>query len=67
VDSFSFFPEDDSTGENLVDFIWKPIERFFNAGGTTYVCVFDIPGLVPIAKAEEHKKRYGTVGNLRRP
>jgi hypothetical protein len=57
---FKFFPDDDSTGEHLVDFIWKPIERFFNAGGTTFVCVFDIPGLVPIAKAEEHKKRYGS-------
>jgi hypothetical protein len=58
---FKFFPDDDANGHTLIDFFWNPIERFFDAGGKVYVCVFDAPGLVPIAKAEEHKKRYGGV------
>lgn len=56
---FKFHPDDESTGEHLVDFFWRPIERFFTGGGTAYVCVFDAPHLVPVAKAEEHKRRYG--------
>lgn len=62
---FKFHPEDESTGENLVDFFWRPVERFFTGGGTTYVCVFDAPHLVPVAKAEEHRRRYG--GAVREP
>jgi hypothetical protein len=58
---FKFHPNDFSSGEDLVSFFWRPIERFFAAGGLVYVCVFDAPGLVPIAKAEEHKRRYGGV------
>jgi len=56
---FKFHPEDESTGEDLVDFFWRPIERFFVGGGSTFVCVFDAPQHVPVAKAEEHKRRYG--------
>lgn len=57
---FKFHPDDGSTGEDLVDFFWRPMMRFFRAGGTSYVCVFDVPERVPVAKAEEHKKRYGS-------
>jgi len=57
---FKFCPQEDSTAEDLVNFIWNPIERFFIKGGSTYVCIFDMPQYVPVAKAEEHKKRYGS-------
>lgn len=57
---FKFHPDEGSTGEDLVDFFWRPMLRFFRAGGTSYVCVFDVPERVPVAKAEEHKKRYGS-------
>ncbi len=55
---FRFSPDGESTGEDLVDFVWGPILKFFRGGGSSYVCVFDVPERVPIAKAEEHKKRY---------
>lgn len=56
---FKYRPEDSSTGTDLVDFFWRPIEQFFTGGGTAYVCVFDTPQHVPVAKSEEHRKRYG--------
>lgn len=56
---FKYHPEEHSVGKDLVDFFWKAIEQFFTSGGVTYVCVFDIPKFVPVAKSEEHKKRYG--------
>ena len=56
---FKFYPEDGATAEDLVDFVWRPMLRFFRAGGKSYACVFDVPERVPIAKAEEHKRRYG--------
>ena len=56
---FKFYPEDGATAEDLVDFVWRPMLKFFRAGGQSYACVFDVPERVPIAKAEEHKKRYG--------
>jgi hypothetical protein len=36
-----------------VEFFWRPIQRFFEAGGLVYVCVFDAPKYVPVAKAEK--------------
>lgn len=59
---FKFHPEDGSTGEDLVDFAWRPMLRFFRAGGTSYACVFDVPERVPVAKAEEHRRRYDRGG-----
>lgn len=56
---FKFHPDETSSGEDLVNFFWRPIERFFDAGGVTFVCVFDAPAHVPVAKAEEHRRRYG--------
>lgn len=57
---FKFFPDEFSRGEDLIDFIWGPIARFFDAGGETYVMCFDRPERVPRAKAEEHAKRYAS-------
>jgi len=58
---FKFHSDDDTKcGEDLIDFLWWPLERFFLAGGNTYVVCFDIPEHVPNAKAEEHAKRYGS-------
>ena len=59
---FKFRPEDGATGEDLVDFVWRPMLRFFRAGGTSYACVFDVPERVPVAKAEEHRRRYDRGG-----
>lgn len=56
---FKYRPEETSTGTDLVDFFWRPVEQFFTGGGNTYVCVFDTPQHVPVAKSEEHKRRYG--------
>ena len=56
---FKYFPDEDATGDDLLRFFWNPIERFYAHGGTTYVCVFDSPEHVPVAKFEEHKRRYG--------
>ena len=55
---FKFTPDENSTGEDLLDFVWRPIERFYEAGGETYVMCFDRPDKVPRAKAEEHARRY---------
>ena len=57
---FKYFPDEDATGDDLLRFFWNPIERFYQHGGDTYVCVFDSQEHVPIAKFEEHKRRYGT-------
>ena len=58
---FKFHSNDDTKcGEDLIEFLWWPLERFFLAGGNTYVVCFDIPEHVPNAKAEEHAKRYGS-------
>ena len=38
-------------------------ERFFTAGGSVFVFCFDTPGLVPLAKAEEHLKRAKRKGS----
>lgn len=59
---FKYRPEESSTGSDLVDFFWRPIEQFFIGGGNAYVCVFDTPQHVPVAKSEEHKRRYGGGG-----
>jgi hypothetical protein len=58
---FKFFPDEDAVGADLIDFFWRPIERFFQAGGFVYVCVFDAAKHVPNAKAEEHRRRYGAI------
>ena len=58
---FKFHSNDDTKcGEDLIEFLWWPLERFFLAGGNTYVVCFDIPEHVPNAKSEEHAKRYGS-------
>lgn len=64
---FKFHPEEGATGEDLVDFAWRPMLRFFRAGGTSYACVFDVPERVPVAKAEEHKRRYEGGPPLEKP
>jgi hypothetical protein len=56
---FKFTPDEGTAGEELIDFVWGPISRFFEAGGETYVMCFDRPERVPRAKAEEHARRYG--------
>ena len=41
--------------------------RFFRAGGKSYACVFDVPERVPVAKAEEHKRRYENAPPIEKP
>ena len=53
---FKFHPDEGSTGEDLVDFFWRPMLRFFRAGGTSYVCVFDVPERVPVARPRNTRR-----------
>jgi hypothetical protein len=58
---FKFYPDEHGVGADLIDFFWRPIERFFQNEGLVYVCVFDAAKHVPNAKAEEHRRRYGAI------
>jgi len=56
---FKFNSSDDTAcGDDLLDFLFWPLDRHFLAGGKANVVCFDIPEFVPNAKAEEHAKRY---------
>ena len=50
--------DDQAVGEDLLEYMFWPIERFFLAGGKTYVCCFDLPKFVPNAKAEVGRYRF---------
>jgi hypothetical protein len=48
---FKFHSSDDTAcGDDLIDYLFSGIERFFLAGGKAYVVCFDIPEFVPNAK-----------------
>jgi hypothetical protein len=49
---FKFHSSDDTAcGDDLIDYLFRSVEKHFLAGGKAYVVCFDIPEFVPNAKA----------------
>jgi hypothetical protein len=56
---YRFYTKDSACHpREFIAFASSNAERFFTAGGSVFVFCFDTPALVPLAKAEEHAKRF---------
>lgn len=60
---FRFNPDSNEPPKlsDLVEYLWRPIETFYDAGGHTYVACFDCSQHVPVAKLEEQTKRKRSI------
>lgn len=54
---YNYTPDEESTLDSLVDFIWAPVRQFYENGGVAFVGCFDDSRHVPSAKREEQRKR----------